>query len=88
MRIARREMHADIAGAEGAQDRVGQRVEPDIGVGMADQRAVVRHAHAAQPDMIAGPEGMDVEALAGADVAEPRREKPLGARQIVVRWSP
>ena len=36
-RIARREMHADIAGAERAEDRVGQRVKPDIGVGMADQ---------------------------------------------------
>ena len=30
-------MHADIAGADRAEHRVGQRMQPDIGVGMADQ---------------------------------------------------
>ena len=34
-----RKMLADIAGAERAQDRVGQRVQSDIGVGMAFEAA-------------------------------------------------
>ena len=33
-----------------AEQRVGQRVQPDIGVGMADQAALVRDLDAAQPD--------------------------------------
>ncbi len=63
-RIARREMHADIAGAERAEDRIGQRMQPDIGVGMADEALAVRDFETAKPDMIAGSEGVDIEALA------------------------
>ena len=48
-----RKMLADIAFADAAQDRVGEGVQAGIGVGMAFQRMVVRHLHAAQPDMIA-----------------------------------
>ena len=48
------------------EHRVGQRVQADIGVGMADQALVVRHLDAAEPDMIARAEAMDVEALAAA----------------------
>ena len=85
LRIAGREMQADIAGAERAQDRVGERVEPDIGIGMADQAALMRELDAAEPDAVAGAEGVDVEALAGADVARLRREPALGLVQILGR---
>ena len=44
LRIAGREMVADIAGAAGRQQRIGQGVEADIRVGMARQRLVVRNA--------------------------------------------
>ena len=78
LRIARRKMHADIAGADRAEHGVGQRVQAGIGVGMADQAMVVRHLDAAEPDMIARAEGVDIETLAGADIAEPRSDAPLG----------
>ena len=39
LRIARRKMHADIAFGERAEDRVDQRVQHDVGVGMAGQSA-------------------------------------------------
>ncbi len=75
-------MISDVAGAERAQYCVGERVQPGIGIGMADQRLLVRHAHAAQPDVIAGPERMHVEALAGADVGLLRGEVAAGAIEV------
>jgi hypothetical protein len=60
-------------------------VETDIGVGMSDQTVAVRHRDAAQPELVAGPEGVDIEALTGADVAAPCGEQPFGARKIVHR---
>ena len=49
MRIARREMVADIAFADRAEQGVGERVEHDVGVAMAGQAAIVRDLDAAQP---------------------------------------
>ena len=43
LRVAGREMRADVALAERAVDRVGDRVQRDVGVGMALQLAVVRN---------------------------------------------
>src|SRR4051812_25938511 len=60
-------------------------MEADIGVGMADERTVMRHLEAAEPDVIARTEGVDVEALAGARVAEPGGEEGLGAGEVVHR---
>ena len=84
-RVARREMHADIAGAERAEHRVGQRMQPDIGIGMADKPVAVRDFEAAQPDMIARPESMYVEALAAAEIAGTAARQLFGAREIVCR---
>ncbi len=47
-------MLADIAGADAAQHRIGQGMQAGIGIGMAFQAVIVRHLHAAEPDMIAG----------------------------------
>ena len=85
VRVARREMHADIAGADRAQHRVGQRVQADIGVGMADEAGVVRDRDAADADVVAGAEGMHVEALADPHIAEPRCEQPFGGGQVLGR---
>ncbi len=60
------------------QDRVGQGVQPDIGVGMADEASLVRDANAADPDMVAGAEGMHVKALAYPDIGLPRGQQPFG----------
>ena len=75
-------MPADVAGRQRAIDRVGQRMHADIGIRMAEQCAIVRHAHAAEHDMIALGEGMNVEALAAADihVPPPRSVRPARNR--------
>ena len=54
LRIAGREMRADVALGQRAQDGVDQRMQRHVGVGMADQRAIMRDADAAERDVIAG----------------------------------
>ena len=70
LRIGGREMRADIAGAAGGEQRVGQGMQRDIGVGMSGQSLVVRDRDAAQRHMVARLEGMDVVAVAGAHVGK------------------
>ena len=71
-------MVADVAGAERAEDRIGQRMEDDVGIAMAGKALVVRDADAAEPELPSGSEGMDVEAEADAR-AEQRR---FGAAEV------
>ena len=52
-RIGVGEMLADVACADGAQQSVGQRVQRDVGVGVAFQRVGVGDSDAAQPDVVA-----------------------------------
>ena len=73
-------MGADVAVAERAVKRVGERVQADVGVGMASEAVVVRDAHAAEPDVIAGREGVDVEALADPDVGRRVEQPRFGGR--------
>ena len=68
LRVRRREMRADIAGAAGGQQGVGQRVQPDIGIGMAGEALPMRDRDAAKRHVVARFEGMHVIAIAGADV--------------------
>ncbi len=70
-----RKMLADIALADGAQDGIGQRVQAGIGIGMAFQRMIVRDLHAAEPDMIARHEAVDVIARSGARFAQASRKQ-------------
>ena len=51
--IGGREMLADIAFADAAQQGVGDGVQTHIGIGMAFQRMGMRYLHAAKPDMVA-----------------------------------
>ena len=71
-RVGGREMRADVALAERAVDRVGERVQRDVGVRMALELLVVRDEHAPEPDAVAGREGVNVEALADADLGRLR----------------
>src|ERR1700726_3403008 len=68
--VAGRKMRADIAIRERSQDSVDQRMEADIAVGMREKAAAVRHADAANHQMIAIAEGVNVVATAGSDIAE------------------
>ena len=84
--IRRREMLPDIAGADGAQDRIGQRMQSGIGIGMAFERMIVRDLHAAEPDMIARRETMRVIAIAGSRLAEPRGQKLFRHARNPLAW--
>jgi len=57
---------ADVAERERAQQRVTQRVDHHVTVGMRDESLHVRDAHASQRDVVAGSECVDVDALADA----------------------
>ena len=70
LRIGGREMHADIAFGKRAENGVHERMQDDVGIGMAGQSAPMRDAHAAEHDVIAVAELVDVEAEAGAHIAQ------------------
>ena len=74
-------MRADVAGTAGRQQRVGQRMQTDIGIGMAGEFPCVRNPDPAKPDMVTCLEGVHVIAIAGADVGKARKRggKPLSA---------
>ena len=73
LRVARRKMLADIAGADCAQQRVGQGVKTDIGVRMADKALVVCDPDAANHHMVARSESVRVETLADPHIARSGR---------------
>src|ERR1700682_2063861 len=68
--ITRRKMRADIAVRQRAENGVNQRMETDVAVGMGKKAVAVRHADAADHQVIAIAEGVPVIAGAGADIAE------------------
>ena len=78
-------MRADVAVAERAEDGVDQRMQHDVGVGMSLQPAIMRNADAAEHDMIAVAEGVNVEAHAGADVVEQRGARGRSLHEILRR---
>ena len=63
--------------------RVGQRMQPDIGIRMADRGHSRAGSRCRNHDMVARPERVHVEALADADIAEPAREQPLGGGKVL-----
>lgn len=63
-------MRADVAVRQRAEDGVDQSMQADIAVGMGEKAACVRHADAADHQVITIAEGMYVIAGAGPDVAE------------------
>jgi len=56
---------SDVAVTDGAQQSIGERMQSDIGVGVALEALGVRDGYAAQPDVVAGRKAVDVEP--GAD---------------------
>ena len=82
LRITRRKVRADIAIGQRAENGVDQRMQPNVGVGMADERMIVCNAHATDHDVIAGSEGMHIDAGAGAHVAHGGELHCLAAREI------
>ena len=60
-------------------------MKADIGVGVPGEAHAVRDFDAAYRDMITRGEGVDIETLTDPDVAEPRRNQPLGGGEIIGR---
>ncbi len=82
LRIGRREMLADVAGADRAQQRIGQRMQGYVGVGMTGQPLDVWNGNAAQHHLVAGGEAMHVEAEGGARFH--RRNHVVGRGDLAV----
>ncbi len=70
LRIGGREMVADVAGADRAEQRIRQRMQAGVGVGVAFELLVMRYVDAAQRDVIAILEGMHVEAGSGPHIGK------------------
>src|SRR5262245_3635208 len=87
--IRRREVNADIAVGDRAEQSVGQRMHADIGVTVAHKFLLMRDAHAAQDHRVARTEGMHVVAGSYALRAEsaqcPKPHELIGARDVFCR---
>ena len=86
LRIAGREMVADVAVGDRAKNGVGQGVQARIGVRMADQGLVVRNLDPAQPDRRTGAPAMDIEALSDANDSAGSGERLGGAVPTKQLW--
>jgi len=82
-RVARREMHANVAGADRAEHRVGQPRAARHRHRNVRQGSAVRDPNSAYPEMIAWGEGVHVEALADADISLPSGEEALGRGKVL-----
>src|ERR1700731_3144103 len=65
-RTAGGKMRADIAVRQRAQDGIDQGMQADVAVGMGEKAAAVRHANAADHQVIPVAEGVNVVAAAGS----------------------
>src|SRR5215203_631056 len=70
--VAWGKVRANVAVRKRAENRIDQRMQPDIAVGVSEKAAAVRHPNTADHQMIAVAEGVDVEAGSDADVAKRR----------------
>ena len=68
LRIAGRKMRSNIAFGESTKDRIDERMQRDIRIGMTGDAARMGDTNSTQHDMIALDEGMDVEPIAGPNV--------------------
>ena len=76
LRIAGREMRADIAFGNRAEQRVGDGVKRNIGVAVAGQAAIMRNQDAAQPQLLALGKPVDVESRRAPHAHAPRHDAP------------
>ena len=67
-RVGVAEVLADVPEPGGAQQRIAQRVQQHVAVGMRHDAVAVGNAHAAEHDEVPGPEGVYVRTEADAHV--------------------
>ena len=75
-------MAADVAVGDGAKDGVGQGVQQHVSVRMADESGIMLYLQAAEPDVIAGAECVDVVAKAGAYVGKLCGQSGFSAAEV------
>ncbi len=75
-------MRPDVPLRQRPVDRVGERMQGDIGVGMSVQRMGVGQADAAEPDVVAGGKAVHVETLADARLARLARQPRFGRAEV------
>ena len=80
--IRRWKVCANIAVRYRAVERVGDRVHKHIRIGMPVERLGVRDANPAQPNVIAGAEGMDIEALTQPNIGTLVKHPGFGAIEV------
>ncbi len=83
LRLARREMRADVAVPDRAQNGVGDGVQNDIGIRVTRQRLVVRQLASAEPDVVARHEGVNIVSLADTNIEQAGLQAALGTLEIV-----
>src|SRR6185437_12805180 len=83
LRIGRREVAADVAIRERAEDRIGDGVRENIRIGMTNQPVIMRNLAAAEPDMVAQTESVDIETLTHADVEQRAEELRFREAEIL-----
>src|SRR5579885_3107754 len=65
-------MHADVAQSGSSQDRIGDGVGKNIGIGVAFQTQFRRNGDASQDERAAGSQPVNIPAQAGSDFAQER----------------
>src|SRR5262249_29367812 len=78
--VRRRKMLADVAFADSAENGVCQSMQAGIGIRVAFEAVIVWHLDAAEPDVIADGEAMNIVAHAGAAIAQTGAQMGLGQR--------
>ena len=68
LRIAGREVPADVPGGKRAVDRVGDGVHRHVGIRVPEKPVFMRNFNAAKGNEAAGAEGVDVKSVAEANV--------------------
>ena len=76
-------MRADIALGDGAENGVGDGVSEHVGVGMAGEPVIMGNRDAAEPDVIARREGVDVIALSGANIRQVVEQQGFRAQKVL-----
>jgi hypothetical protein len=78
-------MNAYIAIGEGTQDRVGKRVQGNVGIGMAGERVRMPDPDSSEHYVVARTERMNIETGARAHVAERSRLRRFRTRKVLRR---
>src|SRR5262249_5713394 len=82
LRVAGRKVRANISVGKGAEDRIGERMKRDIGVGVTGERVAVRNADSTKGDVVARAKRVDVQTRSSPHVTKGGRLDRFRAREV------